>query len=133
MDNASMINFTVHSDGRGSLVAIEGRKTLDFPLSRIFYMYGLNSSAVRGFHANRETTMCFVALNGSCKISVDNGRERETFLLNDPSRGLICRPVTWKELGNFSSDCVLMAACNTKYNADEYIFDYEAFKAEALR
>jgi dTDP-4-dehydrorhamnose 3,5-epimerase-like enzyme len=133
MNNALLINFTVNSDSRGSLVAIEGGKTLDFTLCRIFYMYGLNPGTVRGRHANRETTMCFIALNGSCKISVDNGREKETFLLNDPSRGLICRPITWKEMGDFSSDCVLMAACNTNYNADEYIFDYETFKVEAIQ
>jgi hypothetical protein len=133
MDKASLINFTVNSGGRGSLVAIEGNKTVDFTISRVFYMYGLDSHTVRGLHANRKTTMCFVALRGSCRIIIDNGRETENFLLDDPSRGLICRPMTWKELRDFSSDCVLMAICDTDYDAGEYIFDYTAFKAEFLK
>ena len=127
MIKTKMIESRLNSDERGSLVAIEGEKNLGYRIARVFYMFGMNGNAVRGKHANRDSTMCFIALKGKCRIIVDDGIQRDTFILDAPAKGLICYPMTWKEIDDFSSDCILMCICDTCYNAAEYINNYELF------
>jgi dTDP-4-dehydrorhamnose 3,5-epimerase-like enzyme len=130
MDKAKIIEFKINGDIRGSLVAIEGEKNLEYRISRVFYMFGMEKNAVRGKHANRKSRICFIAVNGSCKICVDDGILRKSFVLDSPNRGLVCDPMTWKEMSDFSADCVLVGICDTNYDAGEYISDYETFMKE---
>ena len=130
MTKAKMIAFKVNGDERGSLVAIEGEKQLGFKIARVFYMFGMDKDTVRGKHANRDSTICFIALKGSCRVTVDDGLCRETFILDAPEKELVCYPLSWKEMEGFSPDCVLAGICDTPYDAGEYIADYEAFSKE---
>jgi dTDP-4-dehydrorhamnose 3,5-epimerase-like enzyme len=131
MNKAKMIEFRLNGDERGSLVAIEGEKNLGYRIARVFYMFGMDSNTVRGNHANRETTICLIAIKGNCRIVIDDGFSRETFILDTPEEALLCYPMTWKEMDDFSPDCVLAGICDTCYNASEYINDYAAFTKEA--
>jgi hypothetical protein len=130
MDKARLVEFKMNTDERGSLVAIEGEKNLAYRIFRIFYMFDMDQNASRGKHANRKSRICFIAIRGTCKICVDDGIQRESFILNAPNKGLICDPMTWKEMSDFSSDCVLAGICDTAYEAGEYISEYEAFIRE---
>jgi dTDP-4-dehydrorhamnose 3,5-epimerase-like enzyme len=130
MDKAKMIEFRLNGDERGSLVAIEGEKNLGYRIARIFYMFGMDNSTVRGKHANRESTICLVAIKGMCRIVIDDGFCRETFFLDSPEKALVCYPITWKEMDDFSPDCVLAGICDTLYDASEYINDYTTFIKE---
>ena len=130
IDRVYNITFKINADHRGSLVAVEGKNNLNFAINRVFYMYGSDPGAIRGRHANRDSTMCFMCIKGSCKILVDNGKDKETFFLDNPAKGLICEPMTWKELFDFSLDCILMVICDTNYDVGEYITNYDDFKAE---
>jgi dTDP-4-dehydrorhamnose 3,5-epimerase-like enzyme len=122
--------FKKNIDERGSLIAIEGEKYLKFRIRRIFYIYGIEPGLVRGQHANKLSTMCFISIKGECKVFVDNGKDNKTFILDDPAVGLICEPMTWKKIYDFSSDCILMVICDTNYDAKEYISSYDDFKEE---
>jgi dTDP-4-dehydrorhamnose 3,5-epimerase-like enzyme len=133
LDKVHIIDFSKKTDNRGTLVVIEGSQNLEFTIKRVFYMYGMDSAAIRGQHANKESSMCFTCITGTCNVTVDNGTERKTFILNDPAKGLVCESMTWKEMSGFSSDCVLMVMCDTYYDADEYITDYNIFKAESRK
>jgi len=130
MNKSHLINFNINTDDRGSLIAIEGNNTLNFNIKRIFYIFDLNTQSTRGEHANKISTMCFFTLKGSCKILVDNGTEKETFILDNPIKGLLCEPMTWKKIYDFSSDCILMSLCDTNYDSNEYINDYNDFLKE---
>ena len=130
MNKARLIEFRVNGDDRGSLIAIEGEKTLGYKIARIFYMFGMDGDTVRGKHANRDSTICFIPVKGTCKIFVDNGTEKQSFVMDSPNKGLVCSPGTWKEMCDFSSDCVLMGICDTNYDAKEYIADYDTFIKE---
>ena len=130
MNKAKMIEFKFNGDQRGGLVAIEGEKNLDYRIARVFYMFGMDKDTIRGKHANRESTICFIPVKGSCRILVDNGMEKQSFIMDSPNKGLVCSPGTWKEMSDFSSDCVLMGICDTNYNGKEYITDYDTFIKE---
>jgi hypothetical protein len=131
MQKARLLTFAEHGDHRGRLVALEGMKDLPFSVARLYYMYGMAAETVRGKHANRSSANVFIAVKGQCSILVDNGNEREVFKLESPGIGLLCEPMTWKEMYEFSADCVLAGLSDRRYDAGEYIGDYETFRSEA--
>ena len=76
-----LIYFKDLGDERGDLVVIEGEgMDIPFDIKRVFYMYGSDSTVVRGQHANRETEFLLVNVGGSSKVRVDNGRESEVIV-----------------------------------------------------
>jgi hypothetical protein len=130
MDKAKIIEFKINGDTRGSLVAIEGEKNLKYKIARVFYMFGMDQNSIRGQHANRKSTICFIAVKGCCKITIDDGFQKEEFILDAPNKGLVCNPMTWKVMSDFSLDCVLAGISDANYDAGEYISDYETFIRE---
>lgn len=116
-------------DERGHLISFEKDKNCPFEVKRCFYIFDTNgSNVVRGAHANRFSKFLMVALTGSCKVRVDTGRQTEEFVLDNPHNALFMDKMVWKEMYDFSSDCVLMVLSNEIYNENEYIRNYEEFK-----
>ena len=127
MKKAKLIKLKTNEDDRGSLIAIEGEADLGYKIARVFYMYGMNKDTIRGKHANLHSTICFIALNGSCKVLIDDGLCRESFILDKPETALVCYPVTWKEMTDFSENCVLECICDTNFDPSDYLDDYNDF------
>ncbi len=84
----------------------------------------------RGFHAHKKIRQMAVSLKGSCRILMDDGKEKEDILLDNPTVGLIIEPLIWHEMYDYSDDCVLMVVANDYYNENDYIRDYEDFIRE---
>ena len=49
-----LLEFSQYGDERGHLVIVEGNSDIPFEIKRVFYIYGSDSSVVRGQHANRK-------------------------------------------------------------------------------
>lgn len=123
-----LIEFVDLGDERGNLVVIEGEGIdIPFDIKRVFYIYGSDSSVVRGQHANRETEFLLVNVSGTSKVKVDNGKESEIIELNKPRMGLYLSAMLWKDMYDFSEDSVLLVLANTHYDAQEYIRDYDEY------
>lgn len=116
--------LSCHADARGKLVAIEGRKDLPFDIRRIYYIYGTSPDAVRGRHAHRDLNQVLLCVSGSCEILLDNGSERQVVRLDSPDRGLYLYGFIWREMRNFSPDCVLLALVDRPYDPADYVYDY---------
>ena len=82
----------------------------------------------RGGHAYRSTEEFIVALSGSFDVVLDDGKERKTFSLNRSYYGLYVPKMIWREMTNFSTNSVALVLSSTKYDAADYIRDYEQFK-----
>lgn len=80
--------FKILGDHRGQLVALEANKQIPFDVKRVFYIYGTQEDVPRGNHSHYKTKQFLVAVNGSCKVTLDNGIIKETFDLNKPNLGL---------------------------------------------
>jgi len=119
--------FKVLGDHRGQLVALEANRQIPFDVKRVFYIYGTQEGIPRGNHSHYKTKQFLVAVNGSCKVTLDNGKTKETFNLNKPNLGLFQDAFIWGTMHNFSSDCVLMVLADEYYNASDYINDYDIF------
>ena len=63
---------------------------------------------------------------------LDNGREREDVWLNMPTKGLLIESMTWREMHDFSDDCVLLVLASEHYDESDYIRDYQKFISLAV-
>ncbi|EJF7815914.1 WxcM-like domain-containing protein, partial [Escherichia coli] len=82
----------------------------------------------RGYHAHKQLKQIAIAITGSCDFTMDNGKERITLTLNNPAQGLLIDSCIWREMSNFTPDCVLMILASNEYDESDYIRDYEEFK-----
>ena len=119
--------FKVLGDHRGQLVALEANRQIPFDVKRVFYIYGTQEGVPRGNHSHYKTKQFLVAVNGSCKVTLDDGNTKETFDLNKPNLGLFQDALVWGSMHDFSSDCVLMVLADEYYDANDYIADYDKF------
>ena len=123
----SIILHEVLGDNRGQLVAIEESVNVPFDIKRVFYIYGTQKKVSRGDHSHYNTKQYLIAVNGSCKITLDNGKTKQTFDLDEPNKGLFQDALIWGSMHDFSDDCVLLILANEYYDESDYIRDYQEF------
>jgi UDP-2-acetamido-3-amino-2,3-dideoxy-glucuronate N-acetyltransferase len=114
-------------DLRGNLTAAEVGKDVPFDVKRYFIVYDVPSLEVRGEHAHRLCKQFLVALKGKVHVMVDDGSQREEFILDSPNLGLYMPPMTWGVQYKYSSNAILMVLASEPYDADDYIRNYEEF------
>nr|MCR4942487.1 FdtA/QdtA family cupin domain-containing protein [Campylobacter sp.] len=109
------------------LIALESNRQIPFEIKRVFYIYGTQKNISRGNHSHYKTKQFLIAVNGSCKVTLDNGKTKETFDLNNPNLGLFQDVLIWGSMHNFSKDCVLLVLADKYYDESDYIRDYDEF------
>ena len=114
------------SDPRGNLAVIENG-VLPFDVKRVYYLFDVPSGSRRGGHAHKELSQFLIALSGSFDVILKNDQSLETITLNNPSRGLLIPPGTWRELENFSSGAICLVIASDLYKEEDYIRNYEDF------
>ncbi len=119
--------FQPHGDDRGQLIALEEHKDIPFSIKRVYYMYDTEPGVVRGRHAHKSLEQILVCIHGSCKIRLDNGKEKKIIPLEKPYEGLYVSNSMWREMFDFSPDAVLIVLASDFYREDDYIRDYEEF------
>lgn len=122
-----MVQLQNYSDDRGFLVALEDQKDVPFSIRRIYYIFGTSESVQRGFHAHINLTQLAIVIRGTCKFVLDDGVERREVLLNNPAEGMLIESMIWREMHDFSDDCVLMVLADSHYDEADYIRDYDEF------
>ena len=133
-DKVKLLRFGDLCDERGSLIVVEGEQDVPFAIQRVFYIYGSDATVMRGQHANRNTEFVLVNVAGKSKVRVDDGLGREqVYHLDQPNTGIYIPRMVWKDMYDFSPDSVLLVLCSEHYDGEEYIRDYEAFRAEMAR
>ena len=58
---------------------------------------------------------------------LDDGTKRESVWLDRPNKGLMIGNNIWREMHDFSEDCVLLVLASEYYDESDYIRDYETF------
>ena len=121
------IEFQKHGDDRGSLIALEQDVNIPFEIKRVYYLFNTKKNVRRGLHAHKELKQLAVALTGSVRFLLDDGAEKIELLLDTSSQGLYIGPGVWREIYDFSDDCVLMILADHVYEESDYIRDYDMF------
>ena len=115
-------------DMRGSLTALEGGRGLPFSPARVFLVYDVASSRVRGEHAHHQCEQFLIAAHGALSVVLDNGFDRAEVRLEDQTVGLYLPPMIWGVQYKFEADTVLIVMASHPYDASDYIRNYETFR-----
>jgi hypothetical protein len=122
-----LLAFPGKGDHRGELFAIEGSKNIPFDIKRVYYLVETKLGVVRGLHAHKNLDQVLIAISGSCRVLVDDGRTKEYFALTGPGKGLRIKNLVWREMDQFTPDCVLLVLASDIYKESDYIRDYSEF------
>jgi hypothetical protein len=115
------------SDPRGNLTFAEEQQLVPFDIKRAYWVYDVPAGESRGGHAHKRLQQLVIAVNGSFTVTLDNGYERRSVLLNHPWQGLVIDVNTWRTLDDFSSGAVCLVLASEHYDEDDYIYDYDEF------
>ena len=124
-----LIDLPKITDPRGNLTVAEGAGIVPFDIKRAYWVYDVPGGESRGGHAHKRLRQLVVALSGSFTVTLDNGYERRTVLLNHPWQGLVIETNTWRTLDDFSSGAVCLVLASDHFEEDDYIYDYDEFLA----
>ncbi len=124
---AKLIKLAGLGDERGNLVSLEANRNVPFEIRRVYYLYGTRADVSRGYHAHKNLKQLIVAVSGSCRFVLDDGAARTEVILDDPAMGLLVESNVWREMHDFSRDCVLMVLASALYDESDYIRDYDEF------
>lgn len=127
MSLVKLIPFSSFGDCRGNLVALEENKNIPFHIKRVYYLFDTKNDVIRGLHAHKNLKQVAFAISGSCRFILDNGKEREEVILDSPKQGLLIESCIWREMHDFSDDCILVVLASEYYDESDYIRDYEEF------
>ena len=129
MSLIQVVNLKKLGDDRGGLVVLENNINIPFEVKRVYYIFDTKENVSRGFHAHKELKQLAVCVSGSCKMLLDNGKTKETTLLNSPTKGMLIDDMIWHEMHDFSDDCVLLVLASDLYDESDYIRDYDEFES----
>ena len=114
-------------DERGNLVAIEGEKGVPFKIKRVYYLFNTKKDTPRGFHAHKALKQVAICVSGSCRMTLDDGTNKEEILLDKADKGILIDSMIWHEMHDFSPDCVLLVLASDFYDEQDYIRNYNEF------
>jgi WxcM-like, C-terminal len=129
VDDCRLVELPVIHNPQGNLTFIEGGGHIPFEIARVYYLYDVPGGATRGGHAHRELQQLIVATSGSLEVVIDDGASRKGIKLNRSFVGLYMPAMIWRELVDFSSGSVCMVLASAPYDEDDYIRDYDEFRA----
>jgi dTDP-4-dehydrorhamnose 3,5-epimerase-like enzyme len=123
------IDFPALGDDRGELISLEigMEKTVPFDIKRVYYIYKTAQDVSRGYHAHKDLKQVAICVSGKCKMILDDGSTREEIWLDTPTKGLLIESMVWREMHEFSDDCVLLVLASEHYDELDYIRDYQEF------
>lgn len=127
MSLIKLIYFKSLGDDRGDLISLEANGNIPFDVKRIYYIFGTKPRVSRGFHAHKKLKQVAICLSGQCRFTLDDGHGKEEVILNNPAQGLLIDSVVWREIHDFSDDCVLVVIASEHYDEDDYIRNYANF------
>ena len=127
MSLGKIIELPRITDPRGNLTVAEANKNIPFDIKRVYWLYDVPGGECRGGHAHKQIKEILIAVSGSFHVTLDNGKEKQTFLLNHPYQGLLIDTKTWRTLDDFSSGAVCVVLASDFYDENDYIYDYNGF------
>jgi dTDP-4-dehydrorhamnose 3,5-epimerase-like enzyme len=100
---------------------------IPFPIKRVYYMVQSSPNLPRGYHTHKELDQVFFCIQGSMRMVLDNGRQKEEIVLSDPSIGIRLKPMVWHEMHDIKEDTIMLIFASDAYKEADYIRKYDVF------
>jgi UDP-2-acetamido-3-amino-2,3-dideoxy-glucuronate N-acetyltransferase len=124
---SKLLSINCINDHRGNLSVIDNKDFDIFDMKRIFWVYDVPRSSIRGEHAHKKLHQFLLCINGTVNVDLHDGVHRESIILNDPKIGLHIPNLVWAEQFNYSQDAKLMVLCSDSYDESDYIRNFNDF------
>lgn len=125
LDAVRWVELPSNVDERGVLTSIEGRQDIPFEIKRIFYMHHITTD--RGGHAHIDTEQVVTAAAGCFKMDLSDGVDTQTYVLDDPTRGVYTPPMVFIRLYDFSPGAVCLVLASSHYDIEKSIRSWEEY------
>lgn len=126
--DCSVIELERHPSNRlGNLSVVRSESTLPFDIKRVFFIFDVPGGESRGGHSHRHIKEFIVAASGSFCVTLDDGQNKRTVMLNRPYIGLLVEPGIWLTLHDFSSGSVALVMTSDHYDPDDHIKNYNDY------
>lgn len=125
---AKTIRFQKHEEPNGFLCVYECGRHVPFDIRRVFSV-SAKTGDVRGDHAHKKCTQLLVCVSGRVRVTCDDGSVVSEHVLEGMGLGLLIPPGVWTKQEYMVDGAVLMVLCDRSYEVDDYIRDYNDFKA----
>ena len=112
--------------GRISFTEFEGLNPL-FSIKRFYYITQVPEAMSRGNHGHKKLKQLIFALSGNFNLRVTDGDNSEEHTLSANDFGVFLGPGLWRELTSFSKNALCLVLVSEKFDADDYISDYNDF------
>ncbi len=115
-------------DGDGDMFIAEATKNIPFKIKRVFFInHPKRKRSIRGKHAHKKFNQAIFCVNGSFVLNLDDGRNKQSIVVNDPSVGVLLGPELWHTMTNLSKGCNILVLADDFYHESDYIRDYDDF------
>lgn len=125
--DCSLIYLPKIRNRSGNITPVQNNIEIPFAIQRVFYLYDIPGGESRGAHAHKKCHQFLIATSGAFEILLNDGKTQRQILLNQPDRGLHIPPGIWASEINFSSGANCLVLASEKYDAEDYIRDYNEF------
>lgn len=126
--DSSIIELPKVHNVAGNITAINnGEGIIPFEIKRLYYIYDIPGGESRGAHAHKNLEQLIIAASGSFDITLGDGVTKRTFNLSKPYYGLYLPSGIWREINNFSSGAICLVLASHRYDADDYLRDYDEY------
>lgn len=113
------------------LVFAQNPHHIPFVIKRVYYIFKADTKLPRGYHAHRQTRQVIFCIQGTIKLTLDDGRKKQTTTLKEPNIGVFIDKMIWHMMQEFKVDTILLVLASKVFNEEDYIRDYGQFKKEA--
>jgi dTDP-4-dehydrorhamnose 3,5-epimerase-like enzyme len=124
---AKLINFESKDDARGALTIAQLGAGLPFEVRRVYWLHATKPGVSRGFHAHKKLRQVCVCLAGSVRVVLFDGQKEESIVLTANQQALYLEPGLWREMHDFSADCLFIVFADAEYDEADYIRDRAEF------
>ncbi|MBF9222163.1 sugar 3,4-ketoisomerase [Hymenobacter ruricola] len=126
-----LIEFSKIGSPALGYITVGENSTLPFIVQRVYWTYFTPDSVIRGHHAHHDLEQLIFATSGRIEFVLEGlDGKSETFVLDSPNLGLYIPKLYWRTI-KFSHNAVLMCLASMEYSEDDYIREYNHFKALA--
>ncbi len=131
--NSAILLMRRITDARGSLTVGEIPTEVPFSPARYFVVFDVPSMELRGEHAHKQCQQFLICLHGSCRVLLDDGKNRCEVTLDRPDMGIFMPEMIWGTQYRYSADTVLLVFASRAYETEDYLRTYDDFLVELER
>ena len=127
IESLVLIDYPKFPEENGQLSVFQIGNQIPYEIKRVFTILA-NFGDIRGDHAHIACSQTLICLAGQIKLTCDDGMgNKQTFLLNRASKGVLIPPKIWGIQEYMADQSVLMVICDQIYDPSDYISDYQSF------